>query len=62
VHNYLHLYRHKDSRDQEYQKLTPTEFQHKLYLVSDKASVVISALLRGKIVQMYGHTFRIELK
>lgn len=59
---FLHLYRHKDSRDQEYQKLTPDEFQDKLYLVSNRASAVINLLLRGRVVQMYGHTFLIKLK
>lgn len=59
---FLHLYRHKDSRDQEYQKLTPDEFQDKLYLVSNRASAVINLLLRGRVVQMHGHTFLIKLK
>jgi hypothetical protein len=58
----LFLYRHKDSRDQQYQKLTDVEFQDKLYLVTCKASVLIKILLKGRTAQMFGHTFLIKLK
>jgi hypothetical protein len=58
----LFLYRHKDNRDQQYQKLTDVEFQDKLYLITCKASVLIKLLLGDRTVTMFGHTFLIKLK
>jgi len=58
----LFLYRHSDSKDYQYQKLTDVEFQHKLYLITNRASSFMSMLLRGRIVQTFGHTFLIKLK
>jgi hypothetical protein len=58
----LFLYRHKDNRDQQYQKLTDVDFQDKMYLVTDRASSLIHILLRGRTVQMFGHTFLIKIK
>jgi hypothetical protein len=59
---FLHLYRHKDSKDKQYQNLTEAEFQNKLYLVTCKASVLIKLLLKGRTVQMFDHTFLLKLK
>jgi hypothetical protein len=56
------LYRNKDSRDQQYQKLTDVEFQDKLYHVTDRASTHMYPLLRGAILTRFGHTFLIKLK
>jgi hypothetical protein len=59
---FLFLYRHRASKDFEYQKLTPEEFQDKLYMVSSKASPIIHILLRNRIYTKFGHSFIIKLK